>query len=509
MPLSVRVEKRLTESKTAKVTVPIGSLFGALLIGSVLLLLVGANPWDTYIAMFSGALGGRYALSETLVKATPIILTALAVSIAFRMQFWNIGAEGQLALGGFAAAGVALFVPTRYPELPIWAIFILACIAAVLGGALWALVPALLKAYVNVNEIITTLMLNYVAILWIEYLFYGPWKDPQGYGFPGSAQFVREIWLGRIGPAWVTPAVILLTAGLMAGVGLSALFAQVRRQRIWLGLGTGAVAMVVGWLAAPHVSRYAIELTALVTRGWLLPEGPPQAATAALLLVTLVLILALRILSGVSRDPRRRDAAGTACMAGALFCGGVVMGQIVMLIHLLSGTRLHTGFLFGLLGAAFIWLVLERTKWGYEIRVIGENPRAAAYAGISLARNIILVAMLSGALAGLAGMSEVLGVSHRLQKGLTVGYGYTAILVAWLASLSPWGILVWGIVWAALLVGGDQIQITMRLPAATALSLQGLIGFCVLAGQFWISHRIRVVWSGWKRSPSRAGEVEA
>ncbi|HIQ05389.1 MAG TPA: ABC transporter permease [Anaerolineae bacterium] len=348
-------EKRLDRSRTAEFFTPIVSLILALLAGAVLLVVAGANPWETYKAMAIGAFGSRYSLSETLVKAIPLMLTGLGVSVAFRMLFWNIGAEGQLAMGGFAASGVALFFPELLPGLPVWTLLPLMFLAGFLAGAVWGLVPAVLKAFLNVNEIITTLMLNYVAILWVEYLFYGPWKDPHGYGFPGTAQFPEAAWLPR-----------------------------------------------------------------------------------------------------------------------------------------LSG-RVHLGLMFAILAALFLWLIMTRTQWGYEIRVIGENPRAARYAGISLARNILLVMLLSGGLAGLAGFGEVAGISHRLQKGLTVGYGYTAIIVAWLAKLNPWGVLLVALLLAGLLVGGDQIQITMGLPAAVALVLQGAILFFMLGSDVFARYRVRIV----------------
>ena len=365
MQLPFKIEKRLTPSRTMSFLVPIASLLLALVFGGVLLLAAGANPLVTYKAMLQGAFGtpGQWAkgefynLSETIVKAIPLMLCGLGVSIAFRMLFWNIGAEGQLAMGGFAAAGVALFLAKYIPDpllLPAM------CVAGFLAGALWGLLPALLKALLKVNEIIVTLMMNYIAVLWIEYLFYGPWKDPKGYGFPGSAQFPKAAWLPRF-----------------------------------------------------------------------------------------------------------------------------------------AGTRVHLGLVFALVAAVFIWIVLVRTKWGYEIRVIGENPRAANYAGISLVRNIILVMILSGGLAGLAGMSEVAGISHRLQKGLTVGYGFTAIIVAWLARLNPGGVLLVAFLLAALLVGGDQIQITMQLPASVALILQGAILFFMLGGAIFTEYRFR--WIGWRR----------
>lgn len=357
--IDVKLEKRLAPSRVVNILVPFASLGLALLIGAVLLLIAGVDPIATYGAMLQGAFGTPeqwlqgdfYNLSETLVKAIPLMLCGLGVGIAFRMLFWNIGAEGQVAAGGIAAAGVALTWGSTLPAPLVLPAMIVAGFAA---GALWGLIPALLKAYLRVNEIITTLMMNYIAILLVEYLYYGPWKDPKGWGFPGTAEFVEAAWLPR-----------------------------------------------------------------------------------------------------------------------------------------LPGTRVHLGLLLAVLAAAFIWLVLSRTKWGYEIRVIGENPRAARYAGISLVRNVVLVMILSGGLAGLAGMAEVSGIAHRLQTGLTVGYGYTAIIVAWLARLGPWRTLVVAFLFAALLVGGDQIQITMKLPASIALILQGAILFCMLGGEVFTQYRLR------------------
>jgi simple sugar transport system permease protein len=302
--------------------------------------------------MAKGALGGRYALSETLVKAIPLMFTGLGVALAFRMLLWNIGGEGQLAMGGLAATGAALFLVERLPAgtgLPI------AILAGMLAGALWAAIPAVLRAYLQVNETITTLMMNYIAILWVSHLYHGPWRDPEGYGFPGTAQFPAEAWL-----------------------------------------------------------------------------------------------------------PRLFD-------------------------------RVHLGLVLAVVAAAVLWFVLQRTTWGFEIRITGENPRAARYIGIDIARNIVLVMLLSGALCGLAGACEVLGVMHRLQQGLTVGYGYTAIIVAWMSQLNPWGVLLVAFLLAALLVGGDQIQLAMGLPAAMAFVLQGALLFPMLGGALFTEYRLRVV----------------
>ncbi len=346
-------ERRLEPSRTIAVLVPIASFILALMVGAVLLITAGANPIETYKAMFEGAFGTTYARTETLVRAIPLMLTGLAVAIAFRMRFWNIGAEGQLVMGAIATAWIPLFA-LNDSGLPSWALLAIMGVAAFIGGAMWGLIPAVLKAYLMVNEIITTLMLNYIAILLLDYLYTGPWKDKHGFGFPGTASFKEIASLPRL---------------------------------------TG---------------------------------------------------------------------------------------------------RVHLGLIIAIVAAVFLWLVLTRTKWGYEIRVIGENPIAAKYAGMSLTRNILLVMIVGGGLAGLAGYGQVAGIAHRLQKGIAVGDGFTAITIAWLAKLHPVGVLIVATLMAALFVGGDQITITMGLPAAMAGVLQGLILFFVLGGDIFTRYRLRI-----------------
>jgi simple sugar transport system permease protein len=365
LPFSFKFEKRLEPSRLASILVPVLSLLLAFLFGAALLAVIGANPGQTYQAMLAGAIGtpaqwqdGQfYNMTELLVKAVPIILTGLSVSVAFRMLFWNIGAEGQLVMGGIATAAVALFFPSALPFIPEspWIYIPLMFVAAILAGAAWALIPALLKAYLKVNEIITTLMFNYIAILWYQFLFTTAWKDPEGFGFPGSALIPEYTWIPRI-----------------------------------------------------------------------------------------------------------------------------------------SG-RLHWGLLLAIVAAFVVWVIMDKTRWGYEIRLIGENARAANYAGVSIIRNIILVMILSGGLAGLAGFVEVTAISHRLQHGLAVGYGFTGIIVAWLAKLNPWGVVIVSILLSALLVGGEQIQITMGLPASVSLVLQGAILLFVLGGDVFTRYRLRMI----------------
>jgi general nucleoside transport system permease protein len=365
MPYAVKLEQRLQVSRSAVYLVPFVSIVLALLFGAGLLAFVGANPWHTYRAMWLGAFGtpaqwqqGQFfSLIETLVKAIPLMLTGLSVAVAFRMRFWNIGAEGQLVMGGVAAAAVALWVPVFMPFLPEsrWVYLPLIMAASMLLGAIWALIPALLKAYMKVDEIITTLMFNYIAILFYQYLFNVAWKDPAGFGFPGTARFPEFTLLPRL----------------------------------------------IG--------------------------------------------------------------------------------------------RLHWGLVFAVVAAALVWLILERTRWGYEIRLIGQSALAGRYAGISLASTILLVMFISGGLAGMAGMSEVAGISYRLQRGLAVGSGFTGIIVAWLAMLNPWAVLLVAFLLAALLVGGEQIQMTMGLPASVAPVLQGAILLFVLGGNVFVRYRLRLV----------------
>lgn len=346
-----RLERAQSPSRALSIAVPLLSILLALIACGLVLALSGENPIDVYRAMFRGSLGDRNGVSETLVKTIPLLLTGLGVSVAFRMQLWNIGGEGQLYLGAIFAAGTTLFL---MPNAPAVVMIPSMAVAGMIGGGLWGLIPGALRAYLGANETITTLMLNYVAILLADYLVHGPWRDPQSFGFPGTKQFPDAAWL-------------------------------------------------------PRYDTY----------------------------------------------------------------------------------RVHLGLLFGLAAAIVLWVALRRTRWGYELTVMGENPRAATYAGMHAKRNILIVMAVSGALCGLAGMAEVSGIGHQLQRNLSPGYGYTAIIVAWLGRLNPGGIVLVSFLLAALLVGGDQLQISMGLPSAVAPMLQGAILFFLLGGE--ILNRYRIV----------------
>ncbi|MBN2875926.1 MAG: ABC transporter permease [Spirochaetales bacterium] len=350
--MSLAFEKRKTVSKTALVVTPILSFIVSLVLTGILLLAFKANPLTTYAAMFKGAFGSGRAFTETLVKAIPLMLTGLGVALAFKLKFWNIGAEGQLTLAGVAASWVAIYWSPWMPEPLLLPAVILVGAAA---GALWAGVPALLKTSLKVDETLVTLMLNYVAILFSTHLYYGPWRDPKGYGFPGTELFPKAAWFPRI--------------------------------------------------------------------------------------------------------------------AG----------------------RAHIGLYFALIAAVVLWFVLQRTRWGFELKVIGSSPKAARYQGISVERNIVLAVLLSGALCGLAGVGEVAGISRRLQQGLSLGYGYTAIIVAWMAQLNPLAIPFVAVLMGALLVGGDQVQMVMGLPSSMGILMQGMMLFPLLAGSLFTEYRIKRV----------------
>jgi ABC-type uncharacterized transport system permease subunit len=321
----------------------------AFAVGAGFLTATGHDALQAYADLWRGAAGSPYAVQQTVVKAIPLAITGLGVALAFSAGLWNIGAEGQLVMGACLASWAALTLPW-----PAWALLPLMLVAGLAGGALWALLPAIPRALFGTNEIITTLLLNYVALLWVDYLVFGPWADPSAFSFPYSRAF-------------------------------------------------------------------------------------PEAAR----------------------------------------------------LPLLFGTPVHAGALLVPAIAAGLAFVLRHTAWGYEVRVIGHSPRTAAYAGMPVAANVLLAMAASGAIAGLAGMGEVSGVIGRIQQGISPGYGYSAIIIAWLAGLRPWGTVAVAVGFAALINGGYALQ-TSGVPAAIASILQALVLFSVLVGQFFATHRVVV-----------------
>ncbi len=335
-----------------------GAVIVALLIGAVILALAGGNPWVVYTQIARSSFGSLGVFSDTMVKAIPLILVGLACAVAFRMRVWNIGAEGQFYLGAWGASAIVLGLLPMVPSLSSpWLIIPLMMVAGMLAGALWGGIPGFLKARFGVNEIISTLMLNYIAVFWNNFFIFAIWNEN---GFPQSPAFPRFAWL-------------------------------------------------------PRLTDYAREF------------------------------------------------------------------------RVLGGLTTHLGLVFALVAAVLVWMLLKYSRWGYEIRLIGDNPRAAEYAGVPIKRYTVLVMMISGALAGLAGMSEISGVVHRLQGSISPGYGFTGIIVAWLAKLNPFAIILVSILFGALILAGREIQ-----PSGIPRLIQGIVLVCLIASDFLLRYRVRL-----------------
>lgn len=363
--IRLKFEPRLYNPPWVNVLIPVAAVIFGLLAGGVLFAFLGVNPLKAYHEVLKGALGSSYGISEIVTKAIPLTLTALGGLICYKMLVWNIGGEGQLCLGAIATVAVV-----RYFPVDNWAVmFVMMFAAGAAAGGLWCMLAGVLKARWNVNETITTLMLNYIGINLSEYFIYGPWKAPMSMGFPFTPNFPDA-------------------------------------ARLWV----------------------------------------------------------------------------------------------------FGNTRIHGGIFIALAIAVVFQIILKRSKWGYEISVIGENPRAARYAGIDISKNILLVTFIGGAVAGLAGMSEMAGLYGRMSRGFSMGYGYTGILVAWLARLSPIYVPLVAFLMGILLVGGDTLQVVMGLPLASLQILQGLILFSVLAAETLSRFKISVVHVEREKAASGGGE---
>ena len=351
-------EKRQQTPKYLKALIPIVSLLLGLFIGAFAILITGINPLLVYKGLFLNAFGSWYAFSETLVAAIPLILITSGLIVVFRMNVWNIGAYGQYIMGAIFSSYFALFASHGLSKPVMLTVMV---VASMVGGAIWALIPTLLKIFWEVNEVITTLLLNYIALYILKFLMYGPWKNPSSYGFPLSKTF-------------------------------------------------------------------------------------PDTA---------------------------------------------------ILPVLFKGTRLTIAIVFAVIAVLVIWFLIKKSKFGYEIRVIGDNPLAARYAGISVNRNIIIGMAISGALAGLAGMTEVSGIVHYLQVKIGADYGYTAIIVAWIAYLDPLITVLASLLFGGLASGGYSIQITMRVSYGIVGLIESITLFSLVGAQIFLNYRIR-----WKNGSS-------
>jgi simple sugar transport system permease protein len=351
--ISIRLERRVGLPLPQRVLVLTLAVVLGAFAGGFLVQASGYSATRAFTAILDGSFGGSYPISQTLAAAIPLATIALGTAVAFRVQLWNIGGEGQFYMGAFGATAVELIGgPAGWPAAILLPSMLIAAFAA---GALWALVPAWLRAWHGVNEIITTLMLNYVAILWVNFLVYGPWKDPQGHNFPFSPRYPDNATFARMG------------------------------------------------------------------------DG-----------------------------------------------------------------QLHTGLFVPVVAAVIFMLLLSRTRWGYELRVVGENAEAARYAGINVRRVMLSAMLVSGGMAGAAGMVQVAGIIHLLNGQLSNNYGYTAIIIAWLARLQPLAVLIVSVLFGALVNGGYAVS-QEGIPQALGAVLQGMILFFVLGvGDVFTRYRLRV-----------------
>jgi simple sugar transport system permease protein len=353
----LRLQKRMRPTTARRALVTACAVVMALVLGGLVIALVGVSPIAAYAALFRGGLGSGYGLSETMVKAIPLIFCALSVSVALRMRLWNVGAEGQYVVGALASSLVALGVS----GLGRGSYFALMFAAAFAAGAVWGAIPGILRARLNVSEIITTLLMNWVAIYLIQFFVYGPLRGADG--FPFTRQFPPD--------------------------------------------------------------------ACLVQLGW---------------------------------------------------------------------GRLHAGIVMALCAALILSFLLRRTVWGYEVKVIGDSPECARYAGMSIAGKVVMVMALSGGLAGLGGFCQVAGIECRIPREVFASYGYTAIIIAWLARADPLGAVLVSIIFGGLLTGGELIQISMGVPISVVHILTGSILVFLLAGELFIDYQIT-----WGRQPSREG----
>ena len=333
------------------------SLGAGLLAISFIFLIFGVNPIYALAKIFSGSFGSLYGIKESVTKAIPLILIGSGLAIAFRAKFWNIGAESQLLMGAIFGTWVGL---NWGPGLPPVIIVPLMFLAGFIGGAFWGLIPAILKVKFSINEVISTLMLNYICSHFMTLLIVGPWRGKTKFGFP-----------------------------------------------------------------------YTDDL--------------PASAT----------------------------------------------------LSLIPGSRIHYAtLLIAIAAVVVLGILIYKTRFGYEVRVIGENPEAAKYSGIDFFKTTLIIMTISGGVAGMAGVGEAAGIHHYLSypESISSGYGFTAIIVAWLAKLNPFYVILSAFFFAGILVGGDAIQISLGLPAATVQIFNGTLLVFLIMGDFFLKNQIRLQW---------------
>lgn len=354
--MRIELERRPRVSKLFAFLSPVMALTLTLVVGGLMFALLGKNPFSALDAFFVEPLLEVWSLHELAIKAAPLILIAVGLSVCYRSNNWNIGAEGQYTVGAITGSILPVLFYDWHSPLVLPSMMVMGAI----GGALFAAIPALLKAHFNTNEILTSLMLVYIAQLFLDWLVRGPWRNPEGYNFPETRSF---------GPEATLPA-------------------------IW-------------------------------------------------------------------------EASG----------------------------RAHWAFIFALAAAVLVWFMMRYTLKGFEVVVLGRSERAGRFGGFSSKKMIWFSFLFSGALAGLAGIAEVSGSIGHLQPAISPGYGFTAIIVAFLGRLNPLGIIASGMVLALTYLGGEAAQLSIGVSDKVTRVFQGLLLFFVLSCDTLIYYKIRFVWS--------------
>ncbi|MDV7340864.1 ABC transporter permease [Terasakiella sp. A23] len=346
----IRFEPRLAPSRMMVYGAPLLAVVLTLVAGAMMFSALGYNAGQSLYLFFIKPISDSYGITELLLKATPLTLCAVGLALGFRGNVWNIGAEGQLTMGAITAGAIAVtwHESTSSLMIPIM------IVAGIAGGMAWAAIPAFLKTRFHANEILTSLMLTYVATLFLGYLVNGPLRNPEGFNFPESRTF----------------------------------------------------------------------------------------------------------------------------------------GEAAILPLLVEGSRLHIGALIALFVVILGWILISRTLIGFQVKVVGLTPLAASYAGFSPKKVVWMSLLLGGGLAGLAGMFEVAGPIGQLQPIISPGYGFTAIIVAFLGRLHPMGILMAALLIALSYLGGETVQMELSLPLAVTGVFQGMLLFFLLASDVLINYRL-------------------
>jgi ABC-type uncharacterized transport system permease subunit len=363
--MRIRLEKRLTPSRFMLVATPVASVLLTMLLGAIIFELIGFDGPDAIYQTFITPIVAPYKWVDVLTKAAPLIIIALGLSLANQAKIWNIGAEGQYIIGALTGAGLAFAIPDAPGFVAIPAMIA----AGVLGGMAWAAIPAVLKTRFHVSEVLSTLMLVYVAMQVLNYLIGGPWKDPNGHNFP---------------------------------------------------------------------------------------QTPPFTPTQTL-------------------------------------------------PHVVPGTVAPPGFVVAITLTLIFWILTARSVYGFSVRTVGAAPSAARYGGFDASRTVWSTLLISGGMAGLAGILEAMSQLGQINLGFPSGYGFTAIIVSFLGRLNPVGVFLAGLILAVTYVGGQVAQTVVHVPNATAGIFQATMLFFILASDILVRYRVRVMRAAPSATPATVG----